>query len=470
MRRNVRRLNREVGGVLPTTGGTKGKRAAASPAGEDDEEEEQPKNRGSGGKKAANLQELKRYYAAAEEAAQEILLEGTDIRDVEGLAHIDHSLPLTSPSRYMQYTMARNNPLFVEKLKRKLQESGVTFEMPTDMARSTARGSRQGRAKPKPARKGAKRKGSSAYYDDNIYAANSKMRGKRRGGGSPDDYDEEYDDEYSYSPDLLGIGMGMSDDSGDRRSGRIRTQRSSLRGANALIGLGDDQDDSIISRRHRKQLQITINGGNHDMGPPENVSPRSRALQLSHESPFHGDPLAGGLSSLGSLMGLPIGDTPHGAQGLLTSMTGLDSRKCHGSPRFDFDEVADNFPSPRMADGILGGASPSRWTTGSASSLGSKIFQFPDSTRPGSSSAQHGFPPSGGSAPLTDLKQSAHAKKFKRVHQGAEGLMGSSPMSALSTPMLTALRAETPLNQFMTSDVGENSMGDKGDEESVSRT
>jgi len=492
MRRNVRRLNREVGAVLPSAGK---KRPAGSPGddGDDDDDDEgegegaegeggasRARVRGSGNKKAANLQELRRYFQAAEEAARELISESNAangagagaVRDLQGLATLDPSLPLESPSRAMSFSLANNNPLFREKLKRKLEESGVTFELPMEElgARRFGRGVKGARSRGSKAGGGSRRRSGSSYYDESSTSyASFKARGKRGRGPPSPDY-EEYDD-YSYSPDLLGLGMHQSDETGDRRSGRIRNVRNTILARGAAGGGGGaaggsygssaDHDDSIILRRQRRQLLITINGGNHDMGPPvDNVSPRTR-YQLSHESPFHGDPLGGGLNSLGSLMGLPIGDTPHGTTGLLTAMAGLDSRKGAGSPRFDFDEaVVEGFPSPRAGDGLVG-MSPSRWTTGSASSGGSKgMFKFPESARGVGPGIGMGIPPAPGSAtttgsalgdmgpPSTDLKLSAHAKKFKRANlhgagAGAAGAAGqqpgslvgiSSPISALGSP------------------------------------
>ena len=504
MRRNVRRLNREVGGVLPTGGGRSGSGAKrASGASPDDDDEDEPRSGGgaaagaggagggtgrSGGKRAANLSELRRYYAAAEEVARELMHESqqagsasVDVGGVEGLATIDTTLPLTSPSRYSSFTMANTNPLFREKLRKKLEESGVTFEMPAEFGSRGGRGSgggagggakagRSGKSSSRArssggAAGGGKRKSGGGYEDDaNTSYPPFKIRGKRRGVASSPGYDYD-DEEYAYSPDLLGIGMHQSDESGDRRSGRIRsTLESRLSRAEAgghgagHGGAGAEHDDSIILRRQRKQLQITINGGNTDMGPPDSVSPRTRAYQLSHESPFHGDPMGGGLNSLGSLMGLPIGETPHGATGLLTAIAGLDSRKGAGSPRFDFDEVVDHFPSPRATDGLLT-ASPGRWaSTGSASSLGSKMFKFPESARPGSAAAAAGSlgafagvaagaagiaaaGVAAGAGPDPDLKLSAHAKKFKRVHVGADAASAGGPATSSSASVASAAAA-----------------------------
>ena len=111
-------------------------------------------------RKAANLSELKRYYKAAEEAAQEVLAEqallsarhggqlnGFNSADgpppdldpvtaenvfsgnVAKLTQVG-AKPINSPSRLVALQMAQNNPLFREKLKKKLDESGgISFTM-----------------------------------------------------------------------------------------------------------------------------------------------------------------------------------------------------------------------------------------------------------------------------------------------------------------------------------------------------
>ena len=76
-------------------------------------------------------------------------------------------------------------------------------------------------------------------------------------------------------------------------------------------------------------------------------------------------------------MGLPIGDTP--GKGFLSDGGSSSGQKDGSSvsPRFDFDEVVQGFPSPRGSAGIALGSSPSRWSMGSSSS--GSVFMFPDS-------------------------------------------------------------------------------------------
>ena len=230
------------------------------------------------------------------------------------------------------------------------------------------------------------------------------------------------------------------------------------RGLAAKRGCDMDLEDetSIIRRRRTKELNITTNGGSLLQQDPQDESPRTRSfltLNLTDESPrtrsfrlrtlgllespFHGDPLHGGLNSLGSLMGLPIGDTPAGG-GLISALnsTGPGPRSSR-SPRFDFDEIVAHFPSPRPGEAL--GNSPSRWTGGTSKSSG--VFKFPESTTSrgaGSAVKADILPGSGGDA--AGDKQNAHFKKFrhaKSTHEGEDqALVLPSPMSALPSPAI----------------------------------
>mmetsp|Transcript_58257 Transcript_58257/g.161535 ORF Transcript_58257/g.161535 Transcript_58257/m.161535 type:complete len:255 (-) Transcript_58257:1086-1850(-) len=142
MRRNVRRLNREVNDgqpnnkhvvvtnaqndpnrvveiVVPKNTDLRDKSKAAKPG--------QKKTRS---RRAANLAELQRYYAAAAEAAQDVLVEtGNDKDDPESNADLDTiaaegAKPLDSPSRLVALNLHSGNELFREKLKSKLEETG----------------------------------------------------------------------------------------------------------------------------------------------------------------------------------------------------------------------------------------------------------------------------------------------------------------------------------------------------------
>jgi hypothetical protein len=125
MRRNVRRLNREVGNLS----GSMGDRDIQES--NEDSDHQQEKEGGGGGdvtmssskkvpksRKAANLAELQRYFRAAAEAAQEVLAEQGDMAldsrvDVKKLAGEGaEEGQLDSPGRMVALSLANGNPLF----------------------------------------------------------------------------------------------------------------------------------------------------------------------------------------------------------------------------------------------------------------------------------------------------------------------------------------------------------------------
>lgn len=80
-------------------------------------------------RKAASLGELRRYFRAAAEAAQEVLVEhGEGTPDKVQLMRLineaeDHQQPLTSPSKMVALQLAKGNQYFREKLKYKLHNA-----------------------------------------------------------------------------------------------------------------------------------------------------------------------------------------------------------------------------------------------------------------------------------------------------------------------------------------------------------
>ena len=171
---------------------------------------------------------------------------------------------------------------------------------------------------------------------------------------------------------------------------------------------------SIIKRRRKGELQIMVDGGSGAGQNNYSALHSSSNTNTKYANGLHS--LAGGvLSAMG-----PPDDTPRrnlrlrGAQGL-NSLGGpqaysgymespfnpdmfsvfidtpsnllhtdiLSSKPNTGTAadamRFDFDEVAAHFPSPRAGE-QLKGASPSRWSGGSAASMHSGFFSFPDPT------------------------------------------------------------------------------------------
>jgi len=427
MRRNVRRLNREVGGVVVAVANNRTGQKQAS-AGSDgmesmeayDVEDAFGKNKHRAGnttKKAANLSELKRYCKAAEEAAREVLLESQqddggdgDVHlsmhhvtsDVASLANIDETLPLKSPSRMVALQLANGNPAFRERLKRKLEESGVTFEM--DDAAGVLVGFGQ----------------AQAHSSQTLPPGRG---GRQQKGGKPP-LPGDYDDKFN-------------------KGSKFRTKRK------ANVMEEEDNKSSIMRRRRKTELQISINGtaaqihaGQMNMAPPNGTPYRGYGYVQGiggHISPLtvdkqvvFGDELymGGGLGSLGNLIGLPISDTPGKPFEAKNNASG-------GTPRFDFDEIVQHFPSPR-AGGLLG-SSPSRWSGGSAGSAGS--FSFPESTK-----ARDSIGSAGGVASGTKSGISSTRSKLRR-HSGnlnhsldasLDSDMGGqalpSPMSALPSP------------------------------------
>ena len=415
MRRNVRRLNREVGGVVVAVSSGRNNivKSALPQVSENTEafdiEDPYKKGKINVTKKAANLNELKRYCKAAEEAAKEMLLESQQASqgshdqnhlDVQSLANIDENLPLRSPSRMVALQLANGNPTFREKLKKKLEESGVTFEMDdainaTGVFAGFGAQSSSGGSRPRN-QKAGKPPLPVDYYDTS--ASKSKLRSKRK---AP--IEEDMDD---YS-----------------------------RGGNS----------SLMRRRRKTELQISVNGtaaqihtGYMNVAPPNGTPYRNYGyvqhpsgqispLTVDKQVVFGDDMYAsGGLGSLGNLINLPLSDTPG------KSFVPINA---NDTPRFDFDEVIQSFPSPRGASGLLG-SSPSRWSAGSAGSAGS--FSFPESRNRDSVGSLGGVP---GSA----LKGGILSQTMKtRRHSG--GVAGSldvsidsdlvlpSPMSGLPSP------------------------------------
>ena len=428
MRRNVRRLNREVGGVVVAVSNLRaGQKPVAGGNGvldgmdtyDIEDAYGKNKNRANATKKAANLSELKRYCKAAEEAAREVLLETTqhDVggvgdtneslhnvnMDVSTLANIDETLPLKSPSRMVALQLANGNPAFRERLKRKLEESGVTFEMDDAAGVLAGLGTQQ----------------SSTM---------NGRTGRQQKGGKPP-LPGDYDDKPT-------------------KGSKFRSKRK------ASMMEEEDTKSSIMRRRRKTELQISVNGtaahihtGQMSMAPPHGTPYRGYGYVQGaggHISPLtvdkqvvFGDDLymGGGLGSLGNLIGLPISDTPGKSFAPSKDVNGNGNG---GTPKFDFDEIVQHFPSPR-AGGLLG-SSPSRWSGGSAGSAGS--FSFPESTKARDSTGSAGGGVASGSKsgiPSTRSKLRRHSGNLNHsldvsLDSDLGGLALPSPMSALPSP------------------------------------
>lgn len=341
-------------------------------------------------RKAANLSELNRYYKAAQEAAVEVLQEEGDVggEDVKKLAKVSNK-PLNSPSRLVALQLANGNSSFRERLKMKLDASGgLTSIRIEDFKEFTAKNDKK-KSKNSSSKKHKSSIGSSSSSSSEVIVDESlkppKLRQKRK-----------------------------LDDAKDRKEKKKESKAASV---------------SIMKRRRKSDLQVMIPSDSASataalhtftsMGPPDDTpyrrgfrSTRSNAYQL--ESPF-------GLERhviFGDIFPSQS-DTPTSRMietHLPASTLGSDLLK------FDFDDV-QHFPSPRPGGQL--GNSPGRWSGGSAGSSG--MFAFPDGIYP--KSILEAVVSSNDNAAA---KQSTYAKKFKKAHKIDETSNGGSSSSSSS--------------------------------------
>jgi hypothetical protein len=481
MRRNVRRLNREIGHVASAAGalhavkstpmamssnrrGGGGSSPPTLSLGQDTEyyplqnnynDYDSPDESGrvtqntvsamkkgggrGGGRKAANLSELKRYFKAAEEAASEVLAEemGTDGGDqVVEMTRVG-TMPLRSPGRVVALQLANNNPLFREKLKRKLEETGgVNFQV-EDLNRPDFIGEDKQVA--------GKGRGKSVNGKQSRGLMDNMAASSAAGNAIADKNMDNYV--------FAGVGQPqyhqMGDDSDDmviitgKQPLKLRQKRQ-LKSTAMGSSSGEIADDSIMKRRRKTDLKIAVDTSklksNHDIHPTDTTPTQKqqtyRTRSTSHTSLPPQPPLslisnfsAGVIESpssvekhvmFGSDMFSALVDTP-------TARYGVRPLVSVGNGSYDFDEVTRHFPSPRPGEAL--GASPNRW--GSAQSAGSfglgmGVFNFPvDATASSSSSststagiALHQNRPASQAdgPPSVDVGAAdIHAKKFKRV-------------------------------------------------------
>lgn len=397
MRRNVRRLNREVGTALPGTSAPIVAATVTTTANSDIsftplEHESKEKSNESptafsdmcegslesgdskGGsrkmpksRKAANLAELQRYFKAAAEAAHEVLAEqgasALDSRvDVSKLTEAGNKA-LDSPSRMVALNLANGNPLFRDKLKRKLEVAGTMCDMEglseSGFAAVAADFNIIGKKK--------FQKKMSATLPTNKTKNNTKGNKTR----------EEENSKYSIKPPK---GKHNKKESKNKRAGEEY-----------------EDNNTLMKRRRKTELQVQVESTGtakpvaplhslqfNDMGPPGDTpsrkgfmfhkgakdhslnGPLESPLSLDKHVSFDGNfNITADTPTLSKLMNLiPPQSAKPGST--LTS----------DSLRFDFDEIVQHFPSPRAGD-----LSSSTWGSlniDSTTSIGS-FFNFPDS-------------------------------------------------------------------------------------------
>jgi hypothetical protein len=292
-----------------------------------------------GGRKTANLAELQRYFNAAAEAAHEVLEEegSVALNMTHNSLHDDPSninmsdvsklrdagiKALNSPSRMVALQLANGNPKFREKLRQKLEASGgIHYRMDDVNSVDILKNGTKGKSDHRPSKgKMIRKRCTASHVDDE----GSLIKRRRKA-----------DLQISVDPTISGLAMGMGFDGPDD------TPRRSLR----LNSKGSKDINGLLESPLSIEKHVVFS----DIFDP--------AYGVSGPLSLEGTPGA-------TLRRLSDGNAPSTGKSALTN----------DSLRFDFDEVVQHFPSPRLSVG----ASPSRWSAGSNGSLGS-IFNFPDS-------------------------------------------------------------------------------------------
>mmetsp|Transcript_21083 Transcript_21083/g.30461 ORF Transcript_21083/g.30461 Transcript_21083/m.30461 type:complete len:625 (-) Transcript_21083:302-2176(-) len=448
MRRNVRRLNREVGNVAGSQAKAEKAAAAAAAAenGGDKNSTEKPATakKANKSRKAANLAELQRYFRAAAEAAHEVLAEqgasGMDsCGDVAKLTESDGKA-LDSPSRMVALNLANGNPLFREKLKQKLDITGTSGEGVDNMSGHSFSSSFDSST------------ASSAAVAEAVDSATKAQAATKKEPKSKKERSSV--GKASRPPKMRQKKYRGTDGDGDKDDGKET-----------------DANGSIIKRRRKTELQIQVEPtappvaplhslAFNDMGPPDDTprkafkfkagkdsllnAPLESPLSLDKHVSFDGSfNIAADTPTLSKLMNLiPQNSSKPGST--LTS----------DSLRFDFDEIVQHFPSPRAgfpSPRNAGFQSPrvsdlpsSTWhglnmdSTTSIGSIGTSFFNFPDSA----SGVGPGVFSSKGDMPLTSTT-SAGSKRSSRELSTPGGGTGDDFGLALMSPKSPKL---TPLS------------------------
>lgn len=290
--------------------------------------------------------ELQRYFHAAAEAAQEVLAEqgvsALDNIDVSKLTEDNGTRGLDSPSKMVAINLANGNPIFREKLRLKLEQSG------------------------------------GLHYDIDTGGVFVK-RGKSHDGSGRRRSGSMNDDDVGYTPST-----------GDRRS-KIKGKKVRHLDEDSNDGSEDGRrggESSLMKRRRKTELSIGVPGSTHtDMGPPEDT-PGTKIMKYRSGMPLSSGNLHGMLESplslekhVGFESGYPISaDTPTLAK--LMNLIPPMSKSIGSDLKFDFDEVVQHFHSPRTQLEVAarwgGVASSAPTNLDSATSIGSidSVFNF----------------------------------------------------------------------------------------------
>ena len=262
----------------------------------------------------------------------------------------------------------------------------------------------------KETKRGKKGKVKEEDLDERVPA--SKRKGKRK----EDNYgDLELASNGDHQFQQHSTGLDGSSIIKRRRKGELQIM------VDGGLGFGGHAPGPLTNAiKNNTNMHSLVGGGISEMGPPGETPRRSGRLKsgglpstLSNlnttfnylESPFLDKALVDMFSTCGA-------DTPSRLMHLDPPLSKTANTTTGDAIRFDFDEaVAGHFPSPRAGE-HLKGSSPSRWSGGSAGSMASGMFSFPDGLLSGRSSGA-GLVESEQSG----LQQNIYAKKFKKAHK-----------------------------------------------------
>ena len=331
-------------------------------------------------KKTLNLEELQKYFTAASECVDEIMEDFGEaaLADIDIPKLRDNESALNSPDRLAALQSATSHPLLRERLQPKLEAVGSTFSQLEEALKPSSR--RRGRTK----REEEEEELEAEYEMNEEGELVLKLKPKK---GKKEKKEKEI---------KLRKGQYIDPETGEIKvlpKGRKRKNSESGECAEDLNGF----EDIPIKRRRRKSKDLT--GPDH-VDESGSLIKRRRRKELKVQVGQNGANQMGppedtpkrifkfkGLRD-GDYMESPLScdrqvafhaDTPGRLMHLDPPLSKPGTAGSNDSLRFDFDEVVRHFPSPRIGQS---GSSPHRWSGGSASSTGSMgSFFFPDSTR-----------------------------------------------------------------------------------------
>lgn len=440
-------------------------------------------------RKAANLAELQRYFKAAAEAAQEVLMDQGEgaFQNVDVSKLADAGLkPLDSPSRLVALQLANGNPLFRDKLRKKLEDSGqinyMELDMPTQqqnqqqsvtLSLSTAIHPSMAPADLVSTLKSCQNLADESLADSYIEITPSTVEelftgdmtstntspgmastssntnsstSKKSIGGGGTKRKVSSSGVTSSSNSTITTSTDKKKTSGSTSSSGNSTNPTSSNNKNNTDESAEkkyipDADNtsgvdgkSLIKRRKKSELKIAVESKDAakevvlNMGPPEDTPRRVFKLKGGKDNPYLHGPLESPLS-LENLVDhtdnyVLASDTPARLMHLDPPMS-KTNMLTNDSLKFDFDEVVKQFPSPRAGGGTIV-KTPHSLSLFSCKSIDSGIFAFPDTVF-GKGGTDGGF--GSENDPLTSRSyMSDFNRSFRLLTDGSMDLALPSPL------------------------------------------